>query len=86
MRNLTETLDLINSGKLSPEEHLSEVLENIKEDENINSFISLGLEAAKEMAKKFQGGPTKRGCCWHQGQCKCEGHEDKLCFKDFKRF
>lgn len=59
MRNLTETLDLINSGKLSPEEHLSEVLENIKEDENINSFISLGLEAAKEMAKNSKEGPLR---------------------------
>ena len=59
MRNLTETLDLINSGKLSPEEHLSEVLENIKEDENINSFISMDIEAAKEMAKNSKDGPLR---------------------------
>ena len=52
MRNLTETLELIKSNKLSPTEHLEEILKNIKEDENINSFITLDIDGARKMASE----------------------------------
>ncbi len=57
MRNLTETLELIKNNKLSPTEHLEEILKNIKEDENINSFITLDIDGARKMASESKDGP-----------------------------
>lgn len=59
MRYLTETIELIKNGKLSPEEHLEEVLANIDEDKNINSFITVDVEGAREMAKNSSEGPLR---------------------------
>lgn len=45
MRYLHETIKLIKSGELSPEEHLEDIISGLDKDKEINSFITLDLMA-----------------------------------------
>ena len=53
MRYLHETLKLIKSGELSPEEHLEDIISGLDRDKEINSFITLDLDGARERVKNI---------------------------------
>ena len=53
MRYLHETLKLIKSGELSPEEHLEDIISGLDKDKEINSFITLDLDGARERVKNI---------------------------------
>ncbi|MCI5674661.1 MAG: Asp-tRNA(Asn)/Glu-tRNA(Gln) amidotransferase subunit GatA [Ezakiella sp.] len=57
MRYLHETIKLIKDGKISEKEHLEELIDRVKEDEKINSFITLDIEGARKRADKLPDGP-----------------------------
>lgn len=50
MRYMHETLKLIKDGKLSFGEHIEEIIAILKEDETINSFITLDVDNLKKQA------------------------------------
>lgn len=53
MRYMYETLDLIKNNKLSVEEHFKEIEDIISKDKEINSFITLDIDGAKNRIDKL---------------------------------